>query len=54
MAYDRASDSRPQFGRLSADSLHVDRQGNAVDRRSAYHRATVGRMENFVVSEGNR
>ena len=54
MSYDRLTDSRLQVGRSSADSLHVARQGNAVGRRSADHRATVGRMENFVVGEGNR
>ena len=54
MSYDRSTDSRPQVGRSSANSLHVARQGNAVGRRSADHRATVGRLENFVVGEGNR
>ena len=54
MSYDRSTDSRPQVGRSSADSLHVAREGNAVGRRSADHRATVGRTENFVVGEGNR
>ena len=54
MSYDRSTDSRPQVGRSSADSLHAARQGNAVGRRSADHRATVGRMENFVVVEGNQ
>ena len=54
MSYDRSTDSCPQVGRSSADSLHVARQGNAVGRWSADHWATVGRMENFVVGEGNR
>ena len=54
MLYDRSTDSRLQVGRSSADSLHVARHGNAVGRRSADHRANVGRMENFVVGEGNR
>ena len=34
MSYDRSTDSRPQVGRLSADSLHIARQGNAVGRLS--------------------
>ena len=38
----------------SVDSLNVARQRNAVGRWSADHWATVGRMENFVVGEGNR
>ena len=54
MSYDWLTDSRPQVGQSSADTLHVARQGNAVARRSVDHRATVGRMENFVVGEGNR
>ena len=54
LSYDRSTDSRPQIGQSSADSLHVARQGNAIGRRWADHRATVGRMENFVVGEGNR
>ena len=54
MSYDRSTDSRPQVGRSSADTLHVSWQGNAVGRRSADHRATVGLMENFVVGESNR
>ena len=53
MSYDRSTDSRPQVGRLSADSLHVAGQGNAVGRRLAYNWAMVGQMENFVVGEGN-
>ena len=54
MSYDRSTDSRPQVGQSSADSLHVARQGNAVGRRSTDHGAMVGGMENFVVGEGNR
>ena len=53
-SYDRSTDSRLQVGRSLADSLHVARQGNAVGRQPADHRATVGQMENFVVGEGNR
>ena len=54
LSYGRSTDSRPQVGRSSADSLHVARHGNAVSQRSADHRATVGCMENFVDGEGNR
>ena len=60
MSYDWLTDSRPQVGRSLADLLHVARQGSAVGRRSADHQATVGqmatvgRMENFVVGEGNQ
>ena len=53
MSYDRLTDSRPQVSWWLADLLHVARQGNAIGRRSADHRATVGRMENFVVGEGS-
>ena len=54
MSYDWSTDSCPQVGRSSADSLHVARQGSTVGRRSADYRPTVGRMENFVVGEGNQ
>ena len=54
MSYDRSTDSLLQVGRLSADSLHVARQGNAISRQSADHWVTVGRMENLVVGEGNQ
>ena len=54
MSYDRSTDSRPQVGRSSADSMHATRQGNAIGRRSADHWAIVGRMENLLVGEGNR
>ena len=54
MSYARSTNSHPQVGRSSADSLHVARQGNAVGQWSADHRATVGRMDNIVVGEGNQ
>ena len=54
MSYDRSTNSRPQVSQSSANSLHVAGQGNAVGRRLADHRVTVGRMENFVVGEGSR
>ena len=54
MSYDQSIDSRPQICRMLADSLHIAWQGNAVILQSANHLAMVGRMENFVVGEGNR
>ena len=43
MSYDRSTNSRPQVGRSSAAGWPI-----------VAHRAMVGRMENFVVGEGNR
>ena len=43
MSYDRSTDCRPTRCMLP------DREMQSAD-----HRATVGRMENFVVGEGNR